>query len=58
MVKKDFESTTWDAFTRFALDGKPAAAVAVELNISENAVLLAKSRVLKRLRHEAREFLA
>ena len=58
MVKCDFEPTTWDAFSRFALDGKPAAAVGRELGISENAVVLAKSRVLNRLRREAREFLA
>jgi RNA polymerase sigma-70 factor (ECF subfamily) len=53
LVEADFSPTTWEAFRRFALDGQPAAAVAVELGISENAVLLSKSRVLKRLRTEA-----
>src|ERR1019366_10658239 len=57
LVKNDFEPTTWDAFCRFALEGTPAAKVAVEFGISENAVLLAKSRVLKRLRREAGDFL-
>ena len=57
LVKNDFEPTTWAAFCRFALEGTPAAKVAVELGISENAVLLAKSRVLKRLRREAGDFL-
>jgi RNA polymerase sigma-70 factor (ECF subfamily) len=34
------------------IDGLPAAAVAAELGLSLNAALLAKSRVLKRLRQE------
>jgi len=58
LVKHDFEPATWDAFTRFALNGQPAAEVAREIGISENAVLLAKARVLKRLRQEARVFLS
>jgi RNA polymerase sigma-70 factor (ECF subfamily) len=51
-VKPDFDAVTWDAFTRFALEGKPAAAVADDLGLSQNAVVLAKYRVLKRLREE------
>lgn len=57
LVKADFEPTTWEAFTRFALDGEPAARVAVKVGISESAVIQAKFRVLKRLREEAGEFL-
>jgi RNA polymerase sigma-70 factor, ECF subfamily len=57
LVKNDFEPTTWDAFRLFALDGMPAKMVAKELEISENAVLLSKSRVLKKLRREAGGFL-
>jgi len=53
-IRSDFAATTWAAFQRFAVEGKPAATVAAELGISENAVLLAKSRILKRLRAEAR----
>ena len=49
--------TTWEAFRRFALDGVPAGRVAEELGMTENAVLLAKSRVLKRLREEAGDLL-
>jgi RNA polymerase sigma-70 factor (ECF subfamily) len=52
-VKADFAPTTWRAFSRCALDGLPPGSVADELGISENAVLLAKSRVLKRLRAES-----
>lgn len=53
VIETDFSPATWSAFRRSALDGLPAAAAAAELGISENAVLQAKSRVLKRLRAEA-----
>ncbi len=51
-VRVDFTEVTWEAFTRHALDGRPAQEVADELGISLNAVLIAKSRVLRRLRAE------
>lgn len=57
MIQGDFEPVTWDAFRLFGLEGRKASLVAAELGISENAVLLAKSRVLKRLRAEATEFI-
>src|SRR5262245_57567428 len=56
-VEPDFEPRTWQAFTRFALDGRPAAEVAQELGISESAVVQAKFRILKRLREEAGGFM-
>ena len=51
----DFEPSTWQAFTRFALEGRPAAQVAGELGVTESAVVQAKFRILKRLREEAGE---
>jgi RNA polymerase sigma-70 factor, ECF subfamily len=56
-VRPDFTPTTWEAFQKFALDGLPAAVVAAELGISQNAVIQSKSRILKRLREEAGELL-
>ncbi len=56
-VQADFQQATWAAFQRFALDGVPAARVAEELGLTENAVLQAKSRILKRLRQEAGDLL-
>ena len=53
LVEPDFSAQTWDAFRRFAIEARPAATVAAELGISENTVLQAKSRVLRRLREEA-----
>lgn len=58
VVRPDFSPHTWDAFRRFCIDGEPARVVAEELGISENAVILAKHRVLKRLRQEAGQLLA
>jgi RNA polymerase sigma-70 factor (ECF subfamily) len=57
LVQPDFSPKTWRAFQRFGIDGAPAALVAAELGLSENAIILAKSRVLKRLREEAGELL-
>jgi RNA polymerase sigma-70 factor (ECF subfamily) len=48
-----FKETTLAAFCRVAFDGIPAAQAAEELGLSLNAVLVAKSRVLTRLRQEA-----
>jgi RNA polymerase sigma-70 factor (ECF subfamily) len=52
LVQPDFEPNTWEAFQRFALEGRPASQVAAELATTENAVMLAKYRILKRLREE------
>src|SRR6516162_5079240 len=51
-VQGDFAPVTWQAFHRYVLKGEPPAQVAAELGLSLNSVLLAKSRVLKRLRQE------
>lgn len=56
-VQGDFAPATWQAFLRHVLDGVTAPCVAEELGLSVNSVLLAKSRVLKRLRKEATGFL-
>ncbi|MFO0968777.1 MAG: sigma-70 family RNA polymerase sigma factor [Gemmataceae bacterium] len=56
MVQGDFAAATWEAFRRQVLDGAAPAVVAAEMGLSQNSVLLAKSRVLKRLREEVAEF--
>lgn len=52
-IKLEYQPATWRAFERQVQDGLPAALVAQELGLSVNAVLIAKSRVLKRLREKA-----
>ena len=51
--ESSFEPNTWKAFCRVALDGARPDAVAQELGISLNAVFIAKSRVLGKLRRES-----
>jgi RNA polymerase sigma factor (sigma-70 family) len=51
-VQGDFAPATWQAFRRHVLEGESATLVAQELELSLNSVLLAKSRVLKRMRQE------
>lgn len=52
--QKHFTEQTWECFRRFALEGEPAKRVASELGVSINTVFIAKSRVLSRLREEAK----
>lgn len=50
-IEPDFSPTTWQAFER-VMAGDTAADVAADLKMSLNAVYLAKSSVLRRLRQE------
>jgi RNA polymerase sigma-70 factor (ECF subfamily) len=54
LIEPEFNASSWQAFTRTALKGERAALVAAGLGMTVNAVLLAKSRVLRRLREESR----
>lgn len=49
-VQDEFEATSWTAFWRTMVDGQAVARVAEELGISANAVYVARSRILRRLR--------
>lgn len=53
LIRPKFEAKTWEAFERTAIQGHSADEVAADLGISVNAVFIAKSRVLSRLRQEA-----
>ncbi len=52
LMKDAFSETTWKACWENVARGRPAREVASELGISENAVYLARGRILKRLRTE------
>lgn len=54
LIEPMFETTTLAAFRRVVFDEIEAARVAEELGISVTAVWLAKSRILKALRQEAK----
>jgi RNA polymerase sigma-70 factor (ECF subfamily) len=53
LIEPEFTPGTWRAFQRQVIDGVPAKPVAAELNMTVNAVLIAKSRVLSQLRRNA-----
>lgn len=57
-VEGDFVPATWTAFRRQVFDGMKPVDVAAELGLSLNAVLLAKSRVIRRLRAEMKGLVA
>jgi len=52
IMRTDFQETTWKACWETLVAGRPAAEVAAELGLSENAVFVARCRVLRRLREE------
>ena len=49
-IEPDFSATTFQAFRLVTLGGHKPPEVAAALGLTVNAVLLAKSRVLRRLR--------
>ncbi len=55
-AKIDFEPATWRAFEMQVLEGRSPKETAEALKLSLNAVIKAKSRVLKRLRQELSRF--
>ncbi len=52
LMAPQFEPTTLQAFRKVVLESQPPVQVAAELGISVNAVFLAKSKILRRLRQE------
>ena len=53
-IEPEFLPKTWQAFRRVALEGADPELVAAELELSLASVYTAKSRVLRRLRQEAK----
>jgi RNA polymerase sigma-70 factor (ECF subfamily) len=54
LIEPEFQESTWRAFRAVMLDGETPASAAARLGTSVNAVLLAKSRILARLRQEGK----
>jgi RNA polymerase sigma-70 factor (ECF subfamily) len=52
LIEPEFQESTWRAFRAVMLEGETPASAAARLGMSVNAVLLAKSRILARLRQE------
>ncbi len=51
-VRPEFQDRTWQAFWQVVVEGQTPAIVAERLEITVNAVYLAKSHVLRRIRQE------
>jgi RNA polymerase sigma-70 factor (ECF subfamily) len=56
-IAHEFEPATWSAFLRVTLQEETVADVAAKLGITPNAVRIARSRVLRRLREEGADIL-
>jgi RNA polymerase sigma-70 factor (ECF subfamily) len=52
LIQPEFAPSTWNSFRLVVLEERPPSEVAATLGLSVNAVLIAKSRVLRRLRQE------
>jgi RNA polymerase sigma-70 factor (ECF subfamily) len=50
LIHTEFGERTWQAFWRVAVEGQTPADVAADLGLTRNAVYLARSRILRRLR--------
>jgi RNA polymerase sigma-70 factor (ECF subfamily) len=51
-VRDEFETNSWQAFWRTAIDGIPTATVGEELEMTPAAIRQARSRILRRLRQQ------
>jgi len=57
LLKAEFDANTWQACWEFMTQGTPAAQLAKRFGLSENAIYIAKCRMLKYLRHNLNGFL-
>ena len=51
-IRVDYETNTWQAFWRTAVDGEPTADVAQDLGLTPGNVRQARYKILKRMREE------
>jgi len=54
-IRTEFEERTWQMFWRVTIDGHASRDVAADLGVTPDAVRMAKSRILRRLRLELAE---
>ncbi len=52
LIRPEFQPATWSAFVQTTFDGRPVPEVAAELQLTPNAIYLARGRVMRRLRQE------
>ena len=54
-VRREVQQSTWQAFWKTAVEGRPGKQVADQLGMSLAAVYLAKSRVIARLKEKVQQ---
>jgi RNA polymerase sigma-70 factor (ECF subfamily) len=54
-VQSQFKPSTWLAFWRTAVEGRPVPEVGRELNLSAGAIYVHRNRVMARIRQEIAE---
>jgi RNA polymerase sigma-70 factor (ECF subfamily) len=52
LIRPEFEDRTWQAFWRATVEGHAPKDIAADLGVTPDAIRMAKSRVLRRLREE------
>lgn len=55
-IRPEFQSETWDAFWKTAVEGRDVDELARELNRSRGSIYAARSRVMRRLREKVAEW--
>ncbi|MFG0266271.1 MAG: sigma-70 family RNA polymerase sigma factor [Rhodopirellula sp. JB055] len=49
-VRSEFAPTSWKAFWRTMIEGRPVAEIAGELDVSAGSIYMSRSRILRRIR--------
>jgi RNA polymerase sigma-70 factor (ECF subfamily) len=57
LTRGEFEPKTWEAFWKVTAEGRSPDDVAAELGMTTNAVYLARSRIISRIRTEFKELI-
>src|SRR5262245_45603666 len=55
-IRGEFQEQTWQAFWRATVEGHAPKEIAAELGVTTDAIVVAKARVLRRLRQELEAF--
>jgi RNA polymerase sigma-70 factor (ECF subfamily) len=55
-IRPEFQSATWDAFWKTAVEGHSIDSVAVDLGKNRGSIYAARSRVMRRLQEKVTEY--
>ncbi len=56
-IREEFRESTWNAFWRTCIDGRPVAEVAEELGTTAGNIYVARSRIMSRLKTQVKHIL-